>query len=570
MKKLLLVLIGGTFFASVNAQTARIQAIHNSADAAATTVDVYLDGNLLIDDFAYRTASPFIDAPAGVPINLAIAPSTSSSVADAIATFPFTLTEGETYVLVAEGIVSATGYTPDATTAAGFDMKVYGLGRESATTSGNTDVLVHHGATDAPIVDVRERTLGATVVDDASYADFAGYIELPTADYVLDVQTSDGLTTVASYSAPLAGLGLANQALVVVASGFLNPAANSNGPAFGLWVALPAGGALVELPSASAPTARVQVIHNSADAAASTVDVYLDGALLIDDFAFRTASSFIDAPATQSISVAIAPSNSTSVADAIATFSYNLAINETYVLVAEGIVSTTGYSPDAITAAGFDIKVYGLGRENASTLGNTDVLVHHGATDAPIVDVDENTAGNLVDDISYGEFSSYLELPTSDYRLRVKDATGTTTVAAYLAPLATLNLDDQAIVVVASGFLNPAANSNGAAFGLWVALSAGGALVELPEDLTLGTEEGTDNSKVTLYPNPAMDVVRIEGVTLTGAQIQIVDITGKQISNELFTINNNSINVSNLPTGIYHLTVRGTETYPVQTKFIKQ
>ncbi|MBK6775580.1 MAG: DUF4397 domain-containing protein [Flavobacteriales bacterium] len=40
--------------------------IHNSADLAATQVDVWLDNTLLLDNFALRTASPFIDAPAGV------------------------------------------------------------------------------------------------------------------------------------------------------------------------------------------------------------------------------------------------------------------------------------------------------------------------------------------------------------------------------------------------------------------------------------------------------------------------------------------------------------------------
>jgi hypothetical protein len=58
---------------------------------------------------------------------------------------------------------------------------------------------------------------------------------------------------------------------------------------------------------ATAPaTARVQVIHNSADAAAASVDVYLDDALLLDNFAFRTASSFIDAPAGTEFTITIA------------------------------------------------------------------------------------------------------------------------------------------------------------------------------------------------------------------------------------------------------------------------
>jgi hypothetical protein len=237
--------------------SARVQVIHNSADAAASEVDVYLDGVLTLDNFAFRTASAFIDVPAETPISVAVAPSTSTSVADAIATFPYTLTDGETYVLVADGIVSPIGYSPDASTAAGFDIKVYPLGRETAGTSGNTDLLVHHGSTDAPTVDVNEVSGPSVLVNDISYGEFDpnGYLELPTADYTINISTADGVTVVASYDAPLATLGLNNAAAVVVASGFLDPTVNSNGPAFGLWVALPSGGALVALPPAgSTPT----------------------------------------------------------------------------------------------------------------------------------------------------------------------------------------------------------------------------------------------------------------------------------------------------------------------------
>merc|ERR1739838_656624 len=108
---------------------------------------------------------------------------------------------------------------------------------------------------------------------------------------------------------------------------------------------------MVALPASKA---RIQAIHNSADAAAASVDVYLDGALLLDNFDFRTASPFIDAPAEVDIQLAIAPSNSTSVADSIAVFSYNLESGGAYILVADGIVSNTGYNP----ATPFDINVY--------------------------------------------------------------------------------------------------------------------------------------------------------------------------------------------------------------------
>ena len=222
------------------------QVIHNSADAAATEVDVYLDAGLAIDDFQFRTASEFLNIPAEVEVELSIAPANSTSVGDAILTVPVTLTANETYIVVADGIASATGYSP----APALSLQVYPLGREAATSASNTDVLVHHGSTDAPTVDVEETGVGAgIIVDDISYTEFQGYLELPTADYVLQVEA--GNVGVAAFSAPLATLNLDGAAIVVVASGFLDPSQNSNGPAFGLWVALPAGGAMVELPAAT-------------------------------------------------------------------------------------------------------------------------------------------------------------------------------------------------------------------------------------------------------------------------------------------------------------------------------
>jgi hypothetical protein len=43
--------------------------------------------------------------------------------------------------------------------------------------------------------------------------------------------------------------------------------------------------------------ARIQVIHSSANPAIEMVEVCLDDALLLDNFAFRTVSTFIVAPA---------------------------------------------------------------------------------------------------------------------------------------------------------------------------------------------------------------------------------------------------------------------------------
>lgn len=474
MKKFTLTLLAVVFFSALQAQTARVQIIHNSADAAATEVDIYLDGALALDNFAFRTATAFLDLPASVGITIDVAPGNSADVSDSIATFPLTLTENETYIVVADGIVSGSGYDP----AEPFGLQIYPLGREAATDPANTDILVHHGATDAPTVDVVEVGVGAgTIVDDITFSEFQGYLELPTADYALEVRDATGTVTVAAYEAPLSTLGLDGAAAVAVASGFLNPSVNSDGPAFGIWVALPAGGPLVELP---ASTARVQVIHNSADAAAAEVDVYLGSELAIDDFAFRTATPYLDLPASVAITISVAPGNSTGVGDAIASFPLTLARNETYSVVANGIVSSSGYNP----SQPFTLDIYAGARETSNNPSNADILVHHGSTDAPEVDVFETGIGigQIINDLAYTEYrTAYLELPGLNYALEVRDATGTVAVGGFDLPIADLGVTGLGLTAIASGFLDPSQNSNGADFGIWVALPSGGPMVALPD-----------------------------------------------------------------------------------------
>lgn len=555
MKRILLTLLTLSTFSVAQAQTARVQVIHNCADAVADEVDVYLDGSILLDDFAFRTATSFVDVKAGSPIRLAIAPKNSTSEADSIYSLTTTLNQSNTYIIVANGIVSSTGYNP----APAFGLDVYAMGRESATNGSNTDLLVMHGSTDAPTVDARSGI--ETLVDDIQYGNFSsGYLELPTADYNVRVTNTTGANTVQTYSAPLSTLNLNGGAGVVVASGFLNPANNSNGPAFGLYVALPNGGALTPLPTTSPEAlARLQAIHNCADMAASTVDVYVNGTLAVDDFAFRTATNFLDMPANSPVDIGIAPANSSSVTDTIYNLTTTLDSAETYVAIANGIVSTMGYSP----SPAFRLSVFAGARETATNSSNTDVLVMHGSTDAPTVDV--KAGGNtLVDDIDFGDYnSSYLELPTNDYVLDITDAAGSNTVASYSADLQTLNLDGQAITVVASGFLTPASNSNGPAFGLYAATAAGGNLVALPVYTNI-SDKIFNKKDITIWPNPvSTGTLNIKSDFTTGvARLTIYDVTGKTIRNTSYS---NQVNIAGLVSGVYTLTISEDDKYAFRT-----
>ena len=187
---------------------------------------------------------------------------------------------------------------------------------------------------------------------------------------------------------------------------------------------------------AGGSTASVQIIHNCADVAAASVDVYVNGALFLDNLDFRTATPFVDVPAGVDLTVGIAPANSTSSSQSLFEQTFNLAAGSSYVIVASGIISPTGYEP----TQPFQLAVYDMAEQTAAGgPGNTDVLVYHGSTDAPTVDIYESGVLNAtaVNDISYGQFAGYLALPTADYTLQVRDAANSTILAAYSATLST-------------------------------------------------------------------------------------------------------------------------------------
>ena len=479
--KLMFVLAAGLLFShTTKAQTAELQVIHNCADPAADSVDVYVNGMLTLDNFAFRTATSFLTLPSGVDINVGVAPKNSSSAADTLKNFIFNLANGQRYIAVASGVLNPAGFSPNPDGVnTGFTILVKDNIRNAASMGSDVDFVVLHGATDAPAVDVVPQSSGAPLIDNAAYSDITDYLTVPAAAYILNVTpAADNSTIVASYNVDLSGLG--GGSAVVFASGFLDPMMNQNGPAFGLFAAL-ANGTVVEFPAST--TARLQVIHNAADPAAALVDVYLNGTLLLPDFAFRTATPFIDAPAGTLLNIGVAPGNSASVSDTLKNFEVTLQAGQSYVAIANGNVGTGFASNPDGRPTDFTLFVKAGVREASTDNANVDFFALHGSSDAPTVDViPQSSVTPLVNDAAYGDLTSYISVPAASYILNITPGNDNATiVASYLADLSSLG--GGAAVVFASGYLDPSANNSGPAFGLYAALP-NGTVVAFPASTT--------------------------------------------------------------------------------------
>ena len=138
-----------------------------------------------------------------------------------------------------------------------------------------------------------------------------------------------------------------------------------------------------------AQTAQVQIVHNSPY---PTVDIYVNGSVALENIAYRDNTALLDLPTN--LEVGIAPAGG----DVIATFPFELADNESYVVVASGILNNDTHPfdllPSTLESAAADESSFAL-------------KVMHGVTDAPAVDIYAN-GGLLVENLSYSEYAGYL------------------------------------------------------------------------------------------------------------------------------------------------------------------
>jgi len=87
----------------------------------------------------------------------------------------------------------------------------------------------------------------------------------------------------------------------------------------------------------------------------------------------------------------------------------------------------------------------------------------------------------------------------------------------------------------------------------------------------VGVKENGENTKFTLYPNPAKNELRITNYELRGGVIEIYDIYGKKISSHhlIASSSHHTINISSLSSGVYYVRLIDESGFSVQ-KFIKE
>jgi predicted RNA-binding protein len=356
-----------------------LRVAHLSPDAP--NVDVYVDGDAVLEDVPFRTVSDYLDLPAG-----------SYDVKITAAGDPDTVVFDETLELPA-GAFTAAALGELADENQPFDVGVF----EDDLSDPGSDARIKlvHASPDAPNVDV---TVGGDPLFEDVPFGAAGTVEVPAGDYKLQVRpaTEDNDGDVVDTFKFSAEAGTVYTGFAV---GYLAPGEAPADVPFDLEVSVDASYGEDEEDTA------LRVAHLSPDA--PNVDVYVDGDPVLEDVPFRTVSGYLDLTVgTYDIKITAAGDPDTVVFDEA-------------VELSAGAFTAAALGELADENQPFGVELYEDDRSDPGS--DARVTLVHASPDAPNVDV---TVGGdpLFEDVPFGAAGT-VEVPAGDYKLQVRPAT---------------------------------------------------------------------------------------------------------------------------------------------------
>jgi hypothetical protein len=525
-----------------SAQLSNITFLHNSADASLAEVDVYVTQygqTTKLENLAYKGGTGFPDAIVfgGFEVTIDVAPASSASRSEAIATLAFTPAEYAGYQVEVQGVGSTNGFVPNPE---GADIKlkmVKVLVPEPVPVNGEVAVMFSHGSTDLEACDVYVRGSSAPLFTNMRYGQITNITKnVKRLRQTIDLtKVGDKTKVLASFEADLALLS--TETVIFTISGFKTPADNhqsDNGLAL---LAMLDDGNVVTYPLLSgSQKARVQVIHNSPDPALSVVDVWVNGERKVDNIAFRGATAFADFEAGSPVIIGITQATATNLNNPILLDTLEaFRPGRSYHVIVQGITDTTKFKPRAAEFL-LQLNVADGALEKSATAGKTVVRTVHGVIDLPAVDV-KSTNAEYATGITYSGVSpEYIPVePVARDTFWVYDAASKKKLRGWVADM---RGTDRAMVALISGFLGTDSNQNGPKWKI-VLVDANGStsdkLIEVDTGGTTGSVDLVPASLWTLAPNPASTKATlfipftetVAGVIGNGAQARVFSVSGE-------------------------------------------
>ncbi|MCH8556731.1 MAG: S8 family serine peptidase [Balneolia bacterium] len=245
----------------------------------------------------------------------------------------------------------------------------------------------------------------------------------------------------------------------------------------------------------------VQLIHNAADPAAESVDVYVNGELFAEGFSFREATAFVPAPAETELEISILPAGSESTAASLFDVNLTLDRNENYTIIANGVLNPAEFA-GVPSDTEFNLYVLESPMRESDDSESISAVFFHGVTDAPNVDISFRDSDFLAENLAYGEFGEYFYAGADEQIFDIFETGMSQFMSIFVADFSVLA--GESATMLLSGFADPGNNMNGSSLAMLAVLPSGEVL--MPRDATSSGDEQTDvPTEFVLeqnYPNP--------------------------------------------------------------------
>ena len=554
-------------FCNVSAQSSFITFLHNSPDPDLRAVDLYITQAGItskVEDVSFQAADNLNSVAifGGIEVVIGVAPTTSSTMSEVFVEHAFTPDPDMGYMAIMHGVQTPAQY---ATNPDGKPTKLaitsYAVENTNSDPS-KTAVFFFQGATDLEKCDFWIR--GGAKVSAANVA----FTERNTTAAVVErkvltidcTKPGDKSKVLASFSVDFASL--ASSVIVCAVSGFKTLEDNNKSTDTLALLSVLEDGRVVRSPlMAGSQTCRVQLVHAAADPALTQVDVYINGMKAADNLAFRKATGFSPVVANSPIVVGFAPATSTAYKDTLLTITLDpLRPSRAYTIVASGVADTSKFAKNPTGVfTGVNLSVVDGALEQSAS-AKTSVRAGHFVSDAPVASIISSRATYASKAKYTDQTPTYTEVEPAIDTLWLTTAEGTK-IKGYVCDLRGTN---RATLALATGFLTPAANSNGPALKL-ILVDANGSVNASAEEVDPGGNTSVQEDVLisrgwSVGPNPASHVVtaRIPAGDIVGdLEYALVNAAGQRLAlgtiaqvNAQYTL---SLDVSTVPQGAYNL-----------------
>lgn len=509
----------------------KIQFINAVDDASLNVVDVYINGNLFLEDMAVNTPSFVYDMPEGTSLNIAVAPGNSTSAADALFGIKDTVWANQHHILTLSG--SKTNLDRP------LGIIVDKSGWSISTDPAKVAVKWIHAATGATDLNVVVRNTGVMILGGLKYGDATPYQVMNSEEIFIDVKKVGTTDILSTYRLSLQAE--TGKAISVVVTG-----SDANATALKLFIAYGEG---FSVPVDYAPVARVQYINTVCD----TLDVWKNGSRFSDNAACGRAMPFKYIPAELEMNIALSPVNSINAQNPYNSYKFTFANMGFYTAI------TTG------TTTELDMVFHPGAREAGADTASTSVLFFNSLRGKTVHVIDLENNQPLFTSVGYGSFQGYIQAAAQSHTLALADADNNTILATF-----TVDLTAQRGKAITLYTVQPCGTETKP--NLWMAQ---------PDGVTESFQTVAANEPVVAHdvfrvmPNPVQsDRLYLQGQS--GDQDQTIrysisDITGKRILNGMLQLVNGGtyIHLPVLPGGLYYLNIQNDHSFNQTLTFIK-